>query len=68
MKPVYRVYYIEYEAGWGSRPDGHRDFDGNTALEDAKAHIKEFNSKNTAKVVPSWYMIAEGPKLIDLDT
>lgn len=64
MNAKYRVWYTEYEAGWGSRPDGYRDFD---TFEEAETHQKEFNSRNTAKTAPSWYMIAEDPILVDLD-
>jgi hypothetical protein len=68
MRPAYRVYYEEFERGWGSRLDGHRDFEGDDAEEKAKAHVVEFNSKNDAKVVPDWYMIAHAPQMVDLDT
>jgi hypothetical protein len=67
MNAAYRVYYTEYERGWGSRPDGHKDFQGASALEDAKQHIITFNSTNNLPSAPDWYMIASGPVLVDLD-
>lgn len=45
----------EYEAGWGSKVDFMRGFD---TKEEGDAYVKEFNSKNTAKEVPDWYMVA----------
>jgi len=59
----YRVFYTEYEAGWGSRPDGYKDFDEE---EDAKKHVKEFNSFNDPLKTPDWYMVASEPKEVIL--
>jgi len=67
MRAAYRVFYTEYERGWGSRPDGHKDFEGPTALTEARQHTKEFNAKNTSETVPDWYMTASDPVLVDLD-
>lgn len=64
MNAKYRIEYMEYEAGWGCKPDGHRDFD---SFEDAKKHQIEFNSKNNLKPIPDWYMTASEPFLVDLD-
>ena len=64
MTPKYRVRYTEYERGWGSRPDGFRDFDSKAEAED---HQNEFNSKNTEPHAPDWYMIAETPVFVDAD-
>lgn len=67
MRTAYRVHYTEYERGWGCRPDGYKDFEGDDAKENALAHQKEFNSKNTESTAPDWYMIAEDPVLVILD-
>lgn len=55
---AYRVDLIEHERGWGSKVDEQLYFDNK---EEAEEYILKFNSKNTAKVVPDWYMVAEGP-------
>ena len=56
-RPVgYRVDLIEYERGWGSKVDGFIYFDNET---EAREYVKNFNAKNTEKVVPDWYMIAD---------
>ena len=67
MRVAYRVHYTEYERGWGSRPDGHKDFEGSDALTEAKKHADEFNAQNTAPSAPDWYMTASEPQLVDLD-
>jgi hypothetical protein len=64
MTPKYRVRYTEYERGWGSRPDGFRDFD--THVE-AKAAADAFNAQNTAETAPDWYMVASEPVFVDAD-
>lgn len=53
---AHRVDIIEYERGWGSRVDEAVYFDNR---EEAIKYCDDFNSKNTAKEVPDWYMIAE---------
>ena len=63
MRSVYRVFLTEYERGWGSRPEGHSDFD---TFEKAKEYQTNFNKDNTGPV-PDWYMIASEPRLVDLD-
>ncbi len=56
-RPVsYRVDIIEYERGWGSKIDETIYFDNEA---EARIYCKDFNAKNTAKVVPDWYMIAD---------
>jgi len=64
MTPKYRIYYTEYERGWGSRPDGHDDFN---TFGEAVAAADAFNSKNTAPRTPDWYMVASQPVLVDAD-
>lgn len=64
MNAKYRVDVYEYERGWGSRLDFQRDFD-DKAL--AQEYMAEFNSKNTDSVAPDWYMVAQKPRLVDLD-
>ena len=53
---AFRVDLIEYERGWGSKIDETKYFDNE---QEAKDYCKHFNSNNTAKVVPDWYMVAE---------
>ena len=53
---AYKVIVIEYERGWGSKVDDTLYFDNET---EAREYVKNFNSKNTVKEVPDWYMIAE---------
>ena len=52
---TYKATIMEYERGWGSRVDEVREFDTEQKRDD---FIKEFNSHNTEKVVPDWYMVA----------
>jgi len=61
MNAKYRVYFTEYERGWGSRPDGHKDFD------DFKEYADNYNSRNDLPIAPDWYMTASDPQLVDLD-
>lgn len=58
MTKRWKVYDIESEAGWGQRVDEVHYFD---SYESAKEYVDRFNSHNTAKEVPSWYMYADGP-------
>jgi hypothetical protein len=56
-RPVgYRVDLIEYERGWGSKIDETLYFDNE---QEARKYCEDFNAKNTATVVPDWYMIAD---------
>ena len=64
MNSKYRVYIIESEAGWGSKVDGHRDFD---SFEEANNYYTDYNKQNNQDKVPSIYLRAEKPKLVDLD-
>jgi len=64
MTPKYRVRYTEYERGWGSKPDGFRDFD---ILTEAQDHTRTFNAQNTAETAPDWYMVASCPIFVDAD-
>lgn len=52
----FKVHLVEYELGWGSRVDETKEFN---TYKEAVDYINKFNSKNTAKVVPNWYMIAQ---------
>jgi hypothetical protein len=59
-----KIAVIESEAGWGRKVD---DWMVCLSMEDATAFEHEFNSQNTAKTAPDWYMQTEGsPKPIDL--
>ena len=51
----YKATIMEYERGQGSRIDEVREFDTEQERDD---FIIEFNSRNTKKVVPDWYMVA----------
>lgn len=56
-KPVaYRVDIMEYDRGWGSKLDETIYFDSEDA---ALTYCDEFNSMNTSKTVPDWYMVAD---------
>jgi hypothetical protein len=46
---------MESERGWGQEY-WHEDYD---TLAEAKARIREVNSKNTSINAPDWYMQAE---------
>lgn len=58
----YRVELMEYERGWGSRIDERKYFDN---IDEAVSYIEQFNSTNTEKTAPDWYMIAQGPYLVE---
>ena len=63
MKIVYAADWIEYERGWGSRPDGttyHKD------LETAIAFIKAHDDKLPNDHVPDEYSKASTPKPIEV--
>lgn len=53
---MFKVALLEYERGWGSKIDEVREFD---TIEERDAFIQEFNSYNTQKTAPDWYMVAE---------
>lgn len=50
-----KVFLMEYERGWGSRLDETKEFD---TRGEALKFDEEFNSHNTSKTVPDWYMTA----------
>jgi len=68
MNAKYRVIITEheYEPGWGAtaRVDQERDFD---SFAEAEIFALSYNSKNTDKVVPNYYLSAGRPFLVDLD-
>lgn len=64
MNAKYRVVFMEYERGWGSRFDSEEFYD---TYEEAEKRMREFNSKNNEISVPDWYMVAGEPELVDLD-
>ena len=51
-----KVNIIVHFRGWGSKIDEVREFE---TLALAEVFVHEFNSRNTEKTVPDWYMIAE---------
>ena len=53
---AYKIPVIESEGGWGSKID---DYMVCLSKEDALQFCKEFNSKNTEPITPSWYMRAD---------
>ena len=55
MATKFRVQLVESERGFG-REYWHEDYD---TLAEAKARIREVNSKNTSINAPDWYMQAE---------
>jgi hypothetical protein len=55
MATKFRVQLMECERGFG-REYWHEDYD---TLVEAKARIREVNSKNTSINAPDWYMQAE---------
>jgi len=55
LGPLFKVEIIESERGWGSKVDEVKFFDNE---QEAKDFCKIYNSKNTEKVVPDWYMYA----------
>lgn len=66
MNTAVKIAVIESERGWGRKID---DWMVCLSVKDAKKFQEEFNSKNTNKIAPDWYMQSEGePKPIDLTT
>lgn len=55
----WRVTVIESERGWGQKVDMYRRF---ATEEEEKAWQREFNSANTSKTAPDWYMQAQDPR------
>lgn len=64
MRASYEVVIKQYERGWGSTVDEIKNFDTKKEADD---FIEKFNKDNNKKVVPDWYMVAQGPYLVDLD-
>ena len=56
MATIFKVPVVESEKGWGRNID---DYMLCLSIEDAMAFTKEFNSQNTAKNTPDWYMQVE---------
>ena len=64
MNAKYAVKIIESERGWGQRTDEIKYFD---SKKEAEKFVKKYNSSNTEKIVPDWYMKALEPRLVDLE-
>jgi len=52
---VYKVEIREYERGWGQKTDCIKSF---ASKREALEFTEAYNSKNTCKTVPDWYMVA----------
>lgn len=68
----FQVHIIESESGWGQRVDETKIFDSkdyggdaDKALAAAKAFVKQYNSKNTSRTTPAWYMKATEPTMVE---
>ena len=57
-KDEWAVDIFEYERGYGSRVDETETF---PTFTEAENFTKKFNSQNTEKTVPDWYMVAGEP-------
>lgn len=55
-KPIFKVAIVEYERGWGSKVEDVHEFKSYTKAE---KFVEKFNSRNTAKVAPDYYVQAE---------
>lgn len=55
VRKPFKVDIIESEAGWGQRIDETIGFE---TVRKAENFIKKYNSRNTSKVVPSYYTYA----------
>lgn len=47
---------IESERGWGQKIEETLYFDNEP---EAREYVRQYNSRNTAKEAPDWYMYAE---------
>jgi hypothetical protein len=56
LQAAYRVDIIESERGWGQKLDEVKYFDNE---KEAKDFVSKYNSKNTSKHTPDWYMVAD---------
>ena len=59
MHTVIRIDWLEYERGWGSRPDGYTLYPD---IETAEAHVESFLSERTSGPVPDEYSNPGEPK------
>lgn len=55
LQQAYRVDIIESERGWGQKLDEVKYFDN---AQEAQNFCKKYNSMNTARTAPDWYMQA----------
>ena len=56
-KPTaYRVDLVEHDRFLGSKLDESLYFDNE---EEARNYVQSFNTRNTARTAPEWYMVAE---------
>ena len=56
-KPIaYRVDLVEHDRFLGSKLDESLYFDNE---EEARNYVQSFNTRNTARTAPEWYMVAE---------
>jgi hypothetical protein len=64
--PIIIETWTEYEAGWGSRPDG---MTAHLSMEDHKKFVDAFNKKfNNLPSAPPVYMMADNsPKIVDAE-
>lgn len=53
---AFKVVIIESERGWGQKIDETIYFDNEA---EARNFVIEYNKRNTATVVPDWYMYAD---------
>lgn len=56
----WKVNLWEHERGWGSKIDDVVTFQPDD-YQKALDFVERYNSVNTKKQVPDWYMRAEGP-------
>lgn len=61
----WRVDIIESERNWGQKIDERKFFDDE---QEAVDFAREFNSKNTEDTVPDWYMRAETPVKVQVES
>lgn len=64
MQARYRVTLWESEAGWGRKPFLDKDFQ---TFEEAQSYYLAENAKNNLSCVPSYYIYAEAPTLVDAE-
>ena len=56
-KPIaYRVDLVEHDRFLGSKLDESLYFDNE---DEARNYVQSFNTRNTARTAPEWYMVAE---------